>query len=72
MKKVESATNFRKCTLSKQNFYVRSYPLHAPLGRQFYKYQKQDFQQDRRILHAPLVSDLEQKPSLESEALIRH
>ena len=61
-----------KYALSTQKFCVRSYLLHAPLGRQSCRYQKQGSQQDRRILRAPLVSDSEQKPSLESEAPIRH
>ena len=61
-----------KCALNTQKFCVRSYLLHAPLGRQSCRYQKQGSQQDRRILRAPLVSDSEQKPSLESEAPIRH
>ena len=59
-------------SVTTQKFYVRSYPLHGPLERQFCRYQKQGFQQDRRILRAPPVLDLGRKPSLESEALIRH
>ena len=72
MKKWNRLQNAEKCAMTTQKFYVRSYPLHGPLERQFCRYQKQGFQQDRRILRAPPVLDLGRKPSLESEALIRH